>query len=450
MTDFDNITNIYFLGIGGIGMSALARYFKRAGKNIYGYDLTETPLTETLESEGMKIWYVDNPELVPQNVELVVYTPAVPKQNKLFGYFKNSGVRFMKRAEVLGILSRSYNTVAIAGTHGKTSITALTTNVFVKAGMPVVSFIGGMAKNFDGNFVFDEKAEIMIAEADEYDRSLLQLAPQTALISTISPDHLDIYGNVNELKKTFLEFADLVPSSGNLVVNHNLKDLFDGKNGLITYGLTGNATVSATDVEIENGRFKFNIKFPDDEKLTVRMQVPGKHTVENALGVAALAWKNGIDIKDIKHGLESFAGVERRFEIKINNDDLVIVDDYAHHPDEIDATLNTARMLYNDKKITVVFQPHLYSRTRDFAEGFARSLDNADRVVLLPVYPAREKPLKGVSTSLIFDKMKNGNKTILKKEELINELLKEKPEVLILMGAGDIGFLVDDVINALT
>ncbi len=450
MNAFGNISNIYFLGIGGIGMSALACYFKRSGKNIHGYDLVETPLTRTLRNEGMHIVYADNPQTVPANIELVVYTPAVPEDNRLFMFFKNNGVRMLKRAEVLGMLSESHRTIAIAGTHGKTSITALTSNLFSKAGVPLLSFIGGMAKNFGGNFVFDDKAEVMIAEADEYDRSLLHLKPHTALISNVSPDHLDVYGTVDNLENTFLEFAGLVPAGGNLIVNVKLKNLFSKEFNPITYGIDEKASVWTTDIGVENGKFKFTIGFPDGERLPVKMQVPGKHSVENALGVAALAWKNGIGKEDIKRGLETFTGVERRFDIKFNNDDLVLVDDYAHHPDEIDTTISTARMLFGNRKITVVFQPHLYSRTRDFAAGFARSLDNADRVILLPVYPAREKPVEGVNSDVIYDKMKNPDKMLLEKTGLIDELLKVSPKVLIMMGAGDIGFLVNDVKNALT
>ena len=449
MTGFDHINNIFFLGIGGIGMSALARYFKRAGKNIYGYDLTETPLTKSLENEGMNICYSENTESIPDNIEIVIYTPAVPPQNRIFAHFKNKGVKFYKRAEVLGMISSRYKTIAIAGTHGKTTITALTANMFQKSGTPLVSFIGGMAKNFNGNFVFDENAQIMIAEADEYDRSLLHLKPHSALISTVSPDHLDIYGNLDVLKNTFLEFARSVPGEGNLVINCKLTDLFAERKNLITYGFCKNAMVTATGIEIENQKFKFTINFPGNEKITATMKVPGMHAVENALGVSALAWKMHIGLEDIKRGLESFEGVQRRFDILVNNGDLVIIDDYAHHPDEIDTTLDTARMLFKKKKITVVFQPHLFSRTRDFAEGFARSLDKADNVILLPVYPAREKPLAGVDSYIIFDKMKNKNKIVLEKNMLINELLNNKPEVLILMGAGDIAFLVNGIIKVL-
>jgi UDP-N-acetylmuramate--alanine ligase len=321
--------------------------------------------------------------------------------------------------------------------------------MFQKSGTPLVSFIGGMAKNFNGNFVFDENAQIMIAEADEYDRSLLHLKPHSALISTVSPDHLDIYGNLDVLKNTFLEFARSVPGEGNLVINCKLTDLFAERKNLITYGFCKNAMVTATGIEIENQKFKFTINFPGNEKITATMKVPGMHAVENALGVSALAWKMHIGLEDIKRGLESFEGVQRRFDILVNNGDLVIIDDYAHHPDEIDTTLDTARMLFKKKKITVVFQPHLFSRTRDFAEGFARSLDKADNVILLPVYPAREKPLAGVDSYIIFDKMKNKNKIVLEKNMLINELLNNKPEVLILMGAGDIAFLVNGIIKVL-
>ncbi len=441
MNRFKNIQTLYFLGIGGIGMSALARYFHRTGKEIHGYDLHPTPLTTKLEQEGMFIHYEASTQLIPAEIELVIYTPAIPKSNKEFVALRHSKIPMMKRAEAIGILSQHYFTIAIAGTHGKTSITACAAHLLHSAGIPVVAFIGGIAKNFNSNFVFAPDAEIMIVEADEYDRSLLQLKPDISLVSSISADHLDIYKDVKDLQETFLAFAQKTAKNGTLIVRNNLKtlDRFDGRK--ITYGIGDDADVTTDDIVIEEGKFCFTLRIPKEKEVSISLEVPGKHSVENALGAAAIACKIGLSIEKIKKGLETFRGVERRFDFKINTPERVYIDDYAHHPDEINATLEAARMLFPRKKITVVFQPHLYSRTRDFATGFAHALEKADEIFLLPVYPAREQPIEGVDSNIIFNKINNKNKHLVNKESLLQRLQTEKPELLLTLGAGDIGLM---------
>ncbi len=444
MNHFDKIKTIFFLGIGGIGMSALARYFKNIGKEIYGYDLHTTPLTKTLESEGMIIHYKEEPQSIPINTDLVIYTPAIPKENQELNAIKKRKIPMMKRAEVLGVLSKRYYTIAIGGTHGKTSITALTTHLFTTAGIPVVAFIGGIAKNFNTNFVFNSKAKIMIVEADEYDRSFLQLNPNITLISSISADHLDIYGNINILKDTFLQFAQKTVKDGTIIIQKNLTSINITNRKIISYGIDENSAISAKNIKIKNGKFNFNLH-ASNNTVNLSLEVPGKHSIENALAATSIALEKGISIKTVKFGLESFKGVERRFDFRINTPEHIYIDDYAHHPDEINATLNAARMLFKGKHITVIFQPHLFSRTQDFFIEFAHALEKADSIIILPIYPAREKPIKGITSSLISENINNKNKQILNKTEVIKWIEKNKPEVLITMGAGDIGLMVNKI-----
>ncbi len=445
MNRFKNIQTLYFLGIGGIGMSALARYFHRMGKEIHGYDLHPTPLTTKLEQEGMFIHYEASPQFIPADVELVIYTPAIPKTNKELVAFRHLNIPMMKRAEAIGVLSQHYFTIAIGGTHGKTTITACVAHLLQSAGIPVVAFIGGIAKNFDSNFVWAPHAEIMIVEADEYDRSLLQIEPDLSLVSSISADHLDIYKDVNDLQETFLTFARKTAKNGTLIVQKNLKTFnrFEGRK--TTYGIGDDADVTTDNIVLKEGKFCFTLRIPKEKETTISLEVPGKHSVENALGAAAIAHKMGLSIENIKIGLETFRGVERRFDFKINTPERVYIDDYAHHPDEINATLEAVRMLFPQKKMTVVFQPHLYSRTRDFATAFAQALEKADEILLLPVYPAREQPIEGVDSNIILDKINNKNRQLLDKESLFQWLQTEKPELLLTLGAGDIGLMSDTI-----
>jgi len=436
---------VYFLGIGGIGMSALARYFHSCGLTVYGYDISRTPLTRQLEAEGMFVHYTDDVVQIPENISRVIFTPAVPESNTEFQYFKSQGVKMEKRAAVVGEISRNLFTIAIAGTHGKTSITAMVAQILHTVGMPVVAFIGGIARNFRTNFVALEHPQFMVVEADEFDRSLLRLNPDVAVVTSMDADHLDVYSGLEDLQQTFLKFVRLLPKKGWLVYQKKLKT-FEGeiKNNL-SYGFTQDAGLSADNIHLEKDRYCFDVQRYGKHLLTLKMQVPGRHYVENALAAIGVALCLDIDVSAIKEALENFMGVARRFDYRIRSSEVVYIDDYAHHPKELKVTLQTVRQLYPEKKLTAVFQPHLYSRTRDFADDFARVLGETDRLILLDIYPAREKPIPGVTSRMILDKVNLTEKYIMNKKELLTFLKKEKPELLLTLGAGDIGLLAEEV-----
>ncbi len=435
----------YFLGIGGIGMSALARYFRSRGMTIYGYDASTTPLTKQLEAEGMHVHYGVDVSQIPEEVSRVIYTPAVPESNVEFQYFKSRGVEMEKRASVVGQISRDLFTIAVAGTHGKTSITAMVTHILHVAGIPIVAFIGGIARNFGTNFIASEQPQFMVVEADEYDRSLLKLEPDIAVITSMDADHLDIYSGLADLQQTFLKFARLLPEKGLLVYEEKLKSFENEGINKLSYGLSVKAALSADNIHLEEYHYCFDVKQNRKLLMKLKMQVPGKHFVENALAAIGVALHLDIDVSTIKEALENFAGVARRFDYRIRTSALVYIDDYAHHPKELMATLRTVRKLYPRKEMTVVFQPHLYSRTRDFADDFARVLNDADRLILLDIYPAREKPVPGITSQMIADKVNLKEKYVMNKKELFVYLKKEKPVLLLTLGAGDIGLMVEDV-----
>ncbi len=435
----------YFLGIGGIGMSALARYFNDRGITIYGYDLTETPLTRALESEGMIIHYDENPDKIPSGVDAVIYTPAIPSGNKELVYFKEKGYDLKKRSEILGEISKNNFTVAVAGTHGKTSISILLTHLLKQAGKDVTALVGGISKNYGTNYISSGKNGILVLEADEYDRSFLKLHPGIAIVSSVEADHLDIYGGRGALEKAFRDFALRIPENGLLVHHKNINLFEDIPARKIAYTLEGDAVCTAGKVKLVDGKYVFDLVCGDVTVRNIISRVPGNHYVENALAASAVAKELGVDAKLIKQGLESYEGVVRRFDYKIDDGDIVFIDDYAHHPRELEVTIDAIKKLYPGKKITGVFQPHLYSRTKDFAEDFARSLEKLDELILLEIYPAREKPMPGVTSGLILDKVKNGNKKIMSKDGLLKYLETNKPEVLLTLGAGDIGLMLDKI-----
>ncbi len=442
---FDNIKTLYFLGAGGIGMSALARYFNLEGKKVYGYDLHRTPLTKALEKEGIHLHYEEDPALIPPETDLVIYTPAIPEENRELRALRKSRIPMMKRAEVLGMLSSGYKTVAVAGTHGKTSITALTTHLLASAGKPVIAFIGGIALNFKSNFVHRRGASVMVVEADEYDRSMLKLHPFYSLISSVSEDHLDIYKDIDDLRNTFGQFANQTDPDGAVVLNEKVTLPGISCKNILRYGTEGTSDAFADNIEVVKGNFTFRMHLPGSLPEHITMTIPGMHYVQNALGAALLAYRLGLTPQEIKKGLESFKGVERRFNFRIKEKEHIYIDDYAHHPEEIEATLKAARKLFPGKRMTVVFQPHLYSRTRDFADEFGKALSLADSIILLPVYPAREKPIKGITSRFLLGKISNDDKKLLQKDELYAELKKSKPELLITLGAGDIGLMADKI-----
>lgn len=426
-------------------MSALARYFLRQNYEIHGYDLTPTPLTHQLEQEGMKIHYEEDIQRIPTNVKRVIYTPAIPASHKEFQYFKAQGTELIKRAQVLGELSSQMVTVAVAGSHGKTSVTAMIAHLLKTASLPMLAFIGGISKNLKGNFWSDDRPEFMVVEADEFDRSLLQLKPDIAVVTSMDADHLDIYETEAQLQEVYLQFVRKLNDTGKLVVHENLPGLQKEPVRKLVYGLGKEALIRAEHVEIKEGKIAFDV-YRDDQFLTnITMQVPGLLYVENALAAFSVGLELKIDVAVIRQALESFSGVQRRFDIRLQKKDCIFIDDYAHHPEELKATIKAVKMLYPDLKLTVVFQPHLYSRTRDFATGFAEALSLADEVFLLDIYPAREMPIPGITSKIIFDQVQAEEKHLFGKAEFLARLRSYKPQLLLSMGAGDIGLMVNDM-----
>ncbi len=454
----DKLNEVYFIGIGGIGMSAIARFFHAGGVKVSGYDKTPTVLTNELEASGVAVHYEENVELVPKNPDLVVYTPAIPAEHKELVYFREKGAKVVKRSDVLQIITESSFNICIAGTHGKTTITSMVAHLLRDSGFGCNAFLGGISVNYGTNFWSSEK-NVCVIEADEYDRSFLKLNPDVAIITAMDADHLDIYGTAEAVEEAFIDFSKRVRPGGLLIRQFGLKrgkELTAGQH--ITYSLQNeSADVYAANIRMMNGSHEFDVMWKNSMLENVKLNMGGMHNVENAIAAIAVASSLGIENEKIKAAVESFRGVKRRFEYIIKNDRLVFVDDYAHHPEELRALITGAKTLFRQKKCTVIFQPHLYSRTRDLADGFAEVLDLADEVILLPIYPARELPIAGVSSEMILERMKNDNKQVLEKEELMNwiandygaTLNKEFGEVLITAGAGDIDVLVEPIMNEL-
>ncbi len=446
MKDIKDIRKIYFIGIGGIGMSALARYFKFHGKEVAGYDKTETALTRQLVSEGIPIHYEDSISLLEKDAEMVVYTPAIPKDSEELAFFRNNGYPILKRSEVLGAITNSSFNICVAGTHGKTTITTMIAHILRHSGYGCNAFLGGIAVNYNSNYWSDER-NVCVVEADEYDRSFLKLSPDVALITAMDADHLDIYGTELEVRNAFMEFSRRVKEGGLLMSKWGLTgELGRSDTKHLTYSLTDKrAEVHAESITALNGSYQFDVVMKDWSLRGVYLNMGGMHNVENVTAAITVAHTLGIEDDRIKLAVAAFRGVKRRFEYIIKEDRLVFIDDYAHHPEELRALISSARQLFADLKCTVIFQPHLFSRTRDFADGFAQSLDLADEVWILPVYPARELPLEGVTSRLIADKMTNPNRKMVGKDELISLLKQKKMELVITSGAGDIDMLVGPI-----
>jgi UDP-N-acetylmuramate--alanine ligase len=447
--DINIIRKIYFLGIGGIGMSALARYFRAKGIDIHGYDKTATNLTDELVAEGMKIHFEDNPALIPQDIDLVIYTPAIPKTLHEFRILSESNLPFLKRAEVTGIITSDKKTVAIAGTHGKTSISSLTAHILMQAGYPITALVGGISKNYGSNYISSGKEEIMVVEADEYDRSFLQLHPDIAVISAMDPDHLDIYGTSEEVKRSFGDFANNIKPGGILVSRNGLNISLSQIIRKINYAVEENAVVSAKNIHTENGRQWFDLVSGKNQYNSISIGIPGKHNIENALAAFSVCKSLNVEPLKILDAISSFTGVRRRFDIRVRNDRNVYIDDYAHHPKELEAFITAVRQLYPGKKLTGMFQPHLFTRTRDFAAGFAESLDLLDEAWLLDIYPARELPITGITSSIILNQMQLKDKRMVSGNEALSRIEAMKPEIFLTMGAGDIDLLVDPITKIL-
>ena len=425
-------------------MSALARYFLWQGKSVAGYDRTETPLTLQLEAEGAKIHYREDPTEIPVKVDLVVYTPAVPANNAEFAFLRKRQAPIYKRAEILGFISASMPTIAVAGTHGKTTVTSIIAHIFKTAGLQFSAFMGGISSNYNTNFLGSMNPDWIIAEADEYDRSFLYLKPQIAVITSVDPDHLDIYGTYENLFESFRLFTENVSADGNVIVHGSLEKLARYHAGRMDYTINAKADFSITDIKLSGGRYHCKMNFKN-EIYDFDFSVPGRHNLENATAAAAACLVAAISWDVIKEALSTYRGVKRRFEIHLNSSDQVFVDDYAHHPNEIRACISAARDFFPGKKLTGVFQPHLYSRTRDFSDGFAEALDLLDQVVLMPVYPARELPIEGVDSELIFKKLNCKDKWLIRDQDILKFVENNEFEVLITMGAGNIDQFVEPI-----
>lgn len=429
--------NIYFIGIGGIGMSALARYFKSVGKVVSGYDKTRTEITFDLARLGIKIHFEDDIkhiENIFQNKKntLIVYTPAIPRFHKQLNYFLESGFTLMKRSQVLGLITENTFCLAVAGTHGKTTTTSILGHLLYQSGVKLTAFLGGISENYNSNLILNGD-EVSVVEADEFDRSFLTLSPNLACITSMDADHLDIYGDASELTKSFEDFSKKIKPNGKLFV----------KNGLplkgITYGIEDDADYSIQNIKIEKGAYVFDIKTPQEDIKDLTFNLPGRHNLSNALIAMAMAAEFGVSHQQLASALASYKGVKRRFTYQIKTENLVFIDDYAHHPEEINAVHGAVREMYPEKKVLAVFQPHLYTRTRDFIDEFAKSLSQFDEVILLDIYPARELPIEGVTSSWLLDKIDNTSKKLVSKQNLVSEIRSSSCQVILTIGAGDIG-----------
>ena len=437
MNSLNNISNFYFIGIGGIGMSALARYFKAAGKNVAGYDKTPSEITRSLNALGIDITFNDSLDEIAalyknQQNTLVVYTPAVPTTHLGYQYFRQNNFKILKRAAVLGLLTQSKFCLAVAGTHGKTTTSAMLGHLMASCELPVTAFLGGIAENYQSNLI-QQGEEIVVVEADEFDRSFMQLYPNIAAITSMDADHLDIYGDSETLQNSFKDFAAQVKEDGVLFIANGLP--LDG----ITVGVEDNSLYTAINVNIENGAYHFDLKYPGGMLKDLVLNLPGRHNLSNAITALAMALEYGCPADKLAKALVAFKGVNRRFTYRIQTEKQVLIDDYAHHPTEIDAVYNAVREMYPNKRVLGVFQPHLYSRTRDFMEDFARSLSQFDELLLLDIYPAREQPIEGVNSQELLNLITVARKRLVTKENLEAKMKASKATVKVMMGAGDIG-----------
>ena len=435
--NLEYIHSVYFIGIGGIGMSALARYFNAKGKRVSGYDKTPTEITDGLKALGIAIHFEDAVENISNeflNLEstLVVYTPAIPKTHSELNYFQNQGFNVLKRSQVLGLITENTFCLAVAGTHGKTTTTSILGHLMQACDIPVTAFLGGISENYNSNLILNG-TEVSVVEADEFDRSFLNLSPNLACITSMDADHLDIYGDASELKKSFEDFSKKLKPNGKLFV----------KNGLplqgVTFGIEDNSDYTIQNIKIENGTYIFDVKTPKGVLENLSFNLPGRHNLSNALIALAMAVEYGCPHQQLAKALASYEGVKRRFTYHIKTKNLVFIDDYAHHPEEINAVHQAVREMYPDKKVLAVFQPHLYSRTRDFIDDFAKSLMQFDEVILLDIYPARELPIEGVTSTWLLNKIDHKNKQLLSKQDLLKQISKSDAQVILTIGAGDIG-----------
>ncbi|MFG6686281.1 UDP-N-acetylmuramate--L-alanine ligase [Mariniflexile sp. HNIBRBA6329] len=441
--NLNKVHNVYFVGIGGIGMSALARYFVANGKLVAGYDKTPSEITDSLVALGVGVHFEDAVKNIPlpfldaENT-LVVYTPAIPQGHLEFEYFKANHFKILKRSQILGLITENTFCLAVAGTHGKTTTSSILGHLLNECDVPMTAFLGGICENYNSNLIING-TEVSVVEADEFDRSFLTLSPNLACITSMDADHLDVYGDASELIKSFEDFSKKIKPNGKLFVRNGLP--IQG----ITYGIEDDSDYSVQNIKIENGAYVFDVKTPKTVLENLQFNLPGRHNLSNALIALAMAVEYGCPHLQLAKALASFKGVKRRFSYQIKTDDFVFIDDYAHHPEEINAVHQAVREMYPNKKVMAIFQPHLFSRTRDFIDDFAKSLSKFDEVLLLDIYPARELPMEGVTSSWLLSKIENENKQLVNKTELLKKIHESSATVVLTIGAGDIGEEVKDI-----
>jgi len=494
MINLNNIKSLYFIGAGGIGMSALVRYFLSKGKNVAGYDRTESELTKQLHNEGAEIHYEDDIHLIPEIYKnkattLVVLTPAVPNDHSELNYFKNNGFKIMKRAQLLGEITKTNRAICVAGTHGKTTTSSMIAHLLKQSHVDCNAFLGGILKNYNSNLLLSDKSDLTVIEADEYDRSFHWLTPYMAVITSADPDHLDIYGTEEAYRESFEHFTSLIREDGVLLMKEGVNIMPKLKEGVKLYSYSGSsvrrslrlrraenkallcknasqrlafnndvvtdyaeqqvADFHAKNIRIGNGEIFFDFVTPAEIIKDIQLGVPVKINIENAVAAMAIAWLNGVTAEELKAGMKSFQGAKRRFDFWLKTDKIVLIDDYAHHPEELTASISSVKELYPDKKLTVIFQPHLYSRTKDFYKEFAKALSLSDETILLDIYPAREEPIEGVTSQLILNNISGIHKQLCSKDDLLEVIKNDSYEVILMAGAGDIELLVEPVKNVL-
>jgi UDP-N-acetylmuramate--alanine ligase len=463
MKSLNNIQSLYFIGAGGIGMSNLARYFLAKGKKVAGYDKVESALTRQLNDEGAQIHYEDNVNLIPEawkdkNTTLVVFTPAIPSDHLELQFFYENGFEIMKRAQVLGEITKTQRGICVAGTHGKTTTSGMIAHLLKQSSLDCSAFLGGILKNYDNNFLLSPQGDFTVIEADEYDRSFHWLSPYMAVITSVAPDHLDIYQTEENYREAFVRFTSLIRENGVLLMEEKVDIVPQLNRNVRLYRYAGDISLITKDnkpdfyaqnVTIANGEINFDFVTPKSAIKNIRLGVPVEINIVNAVAALAAAFLNGVPVDNLKRGIASFQGVKRRFDFHIKNDQIVLIDDYAHHPEELEACISSVRKLYPNRKLCVIFQPHLYSRTQDFYREFAKSLSLADEIILAPIYPARELPIPGVSSQMILDCVDLPRKKLVEYNEIVKAINKKETDVLLITGAGDIELLVEPVKNLL-
>lgn len=449
MKGLTNIQAVYLVGIGGIGMSALARYFAAQDKIVGGYDRTSTYLTKELEAAGILVHFKDDVNAIPEAFmsaenTLIIYTPAVPSNHAELNYFRDNGFEVLKRAQVLGELSKTYNTVAVAGTHGKTTTSSIIAHLLKSSSKDCNAFLGGIASNYNTNLLTSTSSNLMVVEADEFDRSFLTLSPDIAIVTSVDADHLDIYGSSDEMLNSFQDFTERITADGTLIYRLGLP-FSNTKKRNFTYSINEKSDYYTSNLSIESGQYKFNLHSPSGTMKDLKFGMPGLHNVENAIAAFAAVDQLGLSEDEIRNGFASYKGVKRRFEVHINTDDLVYIDDYAHHPTEISACVNSVRELFPGRKVTGIFQPHLFSRTKEHMTEFAQTLSTLDEVTLLDIYPAREEPIAGITSSALLEKITSEQKSLATKTAVLDSITRSNLDVLLTMGAGDIDQLVSPI-----